>query len=102
MPDSLAELLGQICLKFNISKPCYIVFSVTKWFRATRSEAEGARRRASFHSHMGLSNKATSRKILIFFYMVYGTIDVFLFEHTIDNRDELAQPDPTAQQPIVV
>ena len=35
--------------------------------QATLSEAKQARKRASFHSHMEVSNNATSRKLLIFF-----------------------------------
>ena len=57
------------------------------------NDGERARKRASFHSDMGLSNNAISRKLLIF--SVWSIEQkMFIFEHMIDICDEPAGHGP--------
>ena len=60
------------------------------WLLATLSEKKRARKKASFHNHMGVSNNAISRKPLIF--LIWSIEQkIFIFEDLVDIRDEPAR-----------
>ena len=79
---------------YNKSSPCVLPLSRQLFLHMQvfiiASDAERARKRAYFHSHMGLSKNVFPRNLLIFSIRSIEQ-KMFIFDHTIDSCDEQAR-----------